>query len=71
VHWGWQRHPDDLSGHALEMLVAPAVCRLAAPLARDFARQMARTGLLIAFCLPTVDSGIQPAPEPAVLALTH
>jgi len=29
----WQRHPGDLSDHALELLVAPAVRRITAPLA--------------------------------------
>jgi len=67
----WQRHPGDLSDHALELLAVPAVRRLAAPLAREFAQCMARAGLRLDFQLPGVARASHGAPAPLVLALTH
>ena len=67
----WQRHPGDLSDHALELLVAPAVRRMAAPLAREFAQCMARAGLWLDFRLPSVGSTMHPAPASSMSARTH
>lgn len=67
----WQRHPGDLSDHALELLVAPAVRRMAAPLAREFARCMARAGLLLDFRLPCFGSATHSICTASASALTH
>jgi hypothetical protein len=67
----WQRHPGDLSDHALELLVRPAVRRMAAPLAREFAHSMARAGLRLDFQLPTFGSATPSAPGSTVSVLTH
>jgi len=67
----WQRHPGDLSDHALELLVAPAVRRMAAPLAREFAQCMARAGLRLEFRLPCLASATHSMPATSLSALTH
>ncbi len=67
----WQRHPADLSDHALELLAPPAVRRLAAPLAREFAQCMVRAGLRLDFQLPAVALASHAAPAPLVSAFTH
>jgi len=67
----WQRYPADLSDHALELLVAPAVRRQAAPLAREFALRMARAGLQLDFRLPRSASAAHPAPTSSRSALTN
>lgn len=65
----WQRHPGDLSGHAFEPLLSPAGCRVAAPLAREFARELLRAGLRIRMKLPEIDA--QPRSQSAPLTLMH
>jgi hypothetical protein len=67
----WQRHPGDLSDHALELLVAPAVRRMAAPLARELAQCMSRAGLRLEFRLPYVGTVARSASAPLLSALTH
>jgi nicotinamidase-related amidase len=67
----WQRHPGDLSDHALELLVRPAVRRMAAPLAREFARCMTRAGLRLHFQLSSMGSTLHSSPGSAVSVLTH
>ena len=51
----WQRHPGDLSDHALDLLVSPAAGRVAAPLAREFARRLTRAGLVLQLALPAIE----------------
>ena len=67
----WQRHPGDLSDQALELLVAPAVRRMAAPLAREFAQCMARAGLRLDFQLPLDGSISHSAPKAPESALNN
>lgn len=66
----WQRHPGDLSGHAFELWLTPTASRVAAPLAREFARRLAQAGLHLSMELPEVD--VEPRwPSPPVLTLVN
>lgn len=65
----WQRHPGDLSGHAFELWISPTVCRVAAPLAREFARLLRRAGFQLRMELPEID--FEPRWLPAPLSLVH
>jgi hypothetical protein len=65
----WQRHPGDLSGHAFELLLPPTVCRVAAPLAREFARQLLRAGYTLRMELPEIEA--QPRWESSPLTSMH
>jgi hypothetical protein len=66
----WQRHPGDLSDHALDLLVSPAGGRVAAPLAREFARRLTRAGLLLQLALPVIGQK-HCWHSPATLSLMH
>lgn len=66
----WQRHPGDLSSHAFELMLPPATCGAAAPLAREFARQLGRAGLRIHVDLPQVAAPAA-CPAPPTLTAVH